>query len=338
MSKDLAKEKRVQAAISLAGAGLGLSALGTKGGATAVRQLARRAPAIASKLRLTPKVADKLDRTSVGLVTTGAGVGGAGGIHFARLQRNEAKREEVRKDYDARSREAERARLAAQGRHDYQRALASGRFLMEGQAGPKDKPGDDGRVRVAPQQPKPKPKLRKMKPGGIVPEQRRQRRMKAEEIGLAAGSAGAGVAAAGYGVGAKRTGAWAKASESRAAKMQSRGNQQARTASNWRGQSTRSGKLMLKYKGDEGRVAHHAAQQANQTAEAGRWAKRSDSSLKAAARSNKMAFALKTVSRKRGKQAVLATAASAAMGAGAYGMNRSRKKGQGRHYSDWWDG
>lgn len=94
MSEDLARQKRVQAALSLGGASLGLAALGTKGVATGTRSALKRAPQAAKRLRLTPKVADKADKASLGLVTTASGVGGASGIHFARLQQAEAKKED----------------------------------------------------------------------------------------------------------------------------------------------------------------------------------------------------------------------------------------------------
>lgn len=101
MSEDLARKKRQQAALSLTGASLGLAALGSKAGATATRSALKRAPSVANRLRLSPKGASRADKASLGFVTTASGVGGASGIHFAGLQREEAKKEDKVKKSDS---------------------------------------------------------------------------------------------------------------------------------------------------------------------------------------------------------------------------------------------
>jgi len=79
------KHKRiVQGALSITGATLGLAALGTKGGAVALRKY----PKALKSVTVNPK---RLESASLGLMTTGAGVGGMSGYHYAALQRAENK-------------------------------------------------------------------------------------------------------------------------------------------------------------------------------------------------------------------------------------------------------
>lgn len=90
-SRKIKRLKQTQAGLSLTGSMLGLSALGLKGAAGAQARKAvkgygaTRSAAIGRSARL--------DRASNQALTVGAGVGGAGGINFAALQRREARRE-----------------------------------------------------------------------------------------------------------------------------------------------------------------------------------------------------------------------------------------------------
>lgn len=96
---ELSRKKKIQATTSIVGSTLGLSALGTKGGAVALRRLAKPA-AKARHARNAAKLthrAQQLDRASLGLVTTASGVGGLSGYNFASIQREEAKREKAGK-------------------------------------------------------------------------------------------------------------------------------------------------------------------------------------------------------------------------------------------------
>lgn len=85
-SDEVKRKRAIQGGLSITGATLGLAALGTKGGAMALRKY----PSVS---RFNPK---KLERASLGLVTAGAGVGGLSGYHFAALQRAENKAERQR--------------------------------------------------------------------------------------------------------------------------------------------------------------------------------------------------------------------------------------------------
>lgn len=89
-SAKLRRAKKTQAAMSLASGTLGLTALGTMGAAAALRR-----PSLARHVKFVKdpkKTAEKLTGTTAGLVTAGAGVGGAGSLNFARVQNQEANR------------------------------------------------------------------------------------------------------------------------------------------------------------------------------------------------------------------------------------------------------
>lgn len=84
----LRRAKKQQAAMSLASGGLGLGALGTLGASAALKR-----PQLVRHLKYvkTPEESSKkLLATSAALTTTGAGVGGAGSLNFARVQNQEA--------------------------------------------------------------------------------------------------------------------------------------------------------------------------------------------------------------------------------------------------------
>lgn len=87
----MAQRKKVQGAISATTATLGLAALGTKGGAAGLRQAAKH-PKMAG-YALIPKAAYHMDKATIPILTTGAGIGGVGGFNFAAIQREEARRE-----------------------------------------------------------------------------------------------------------------------------------------------------------------------------------------------------------------------------------------------------
>jgi hypothetical protein len=80
-TEEVKHKRAVQGALSITGASLGLAALGTKGGAVALRKYPK-------VMKIKP---EKLDSASLGLMTTGAGVGGLSGYHYAALQRAENK-------------------------------------------------------------------------------------------------------------------------------------------------------------------------------------------------------------------------------------------------------
>ena len=344
MSKEIARDKRVQAGLSLTGATLGLAALGTKGGSVATKTALKRAPQLASRLRLTPKVAENADKASLGFVTAASGVGGASGIHFANLQRKEAKKEErVSKDafgvskavYDleAKRRDADLARAKQIGQSSHRRALREGRFLRVDQ--------DPDYHPSTPQKPL-KPQRRPLLAGsrhpkdfgGLNPEARRQRRMQGEEAGLA------GVSAATGGIALQRSArraagrrlvpkleAYAQRKEGNATRAQKR-------TGRYRGQATMAGQRQVKYlaQGDDPKLLRAAQQMARHT-------KRADTAAAVANRSMKQAgrarLGLKVLGSPR-KAGVMA-GASVAAAAGAAGMHHMRTKGQGRKYTDWWD-
>jgi len=83
-TEEVKRKRAVQGALSITGATLGLAALGTKGGAVALR----RYPKALKSVTINPK---RLDSASLGLMTTGAGTGGLSGYHYAALQRAENK-------------------------------------------------------------------------------------------------------------------------------------------------------------------------------------------------------------------------------------------------------
>lgn len=158
--KDLERSRKVQGALSLGGASIGLAALGTKGGSLVARKTAK------TTFGAKPLYA-KLNDTSIGLTTLGAGVGGASGIHFYRLMNKENKVHKADERYEYRK--AEKA------------AYEAGRYVPLGaddvvQPGPpaREKPA----IKILP------------KSGGMQVEARRQKRMKAEQYGVV-GAAGA---------------------------------------------------------------------------------------------------------------------------------------------------
>lgn len=189
----LAHKKRVQAGLSVAGSTLGLAALGTKGGAVALRRLAPKGAHAASNAA---SRARRLDNASLGLVTTASGVGGASGFNFASIQRQEAKNQMktkvVKSAYDDAEKRRFHAKVEGAARQaELRRAAAADEAAQARQP-----------RRSTPAKPKPVKTL-KVKPlprsGGINPERRRQNRLKAYESGLALGSAAAaGASAAGF--------------------------------------------------------------------------------------------------------------------------------------------
>lgn len=318
MSQELAHDKRVQAGLSTAGAILGLSALATKGGSVAVRQTLKRAPEAARTLKMTPKVADTAEKTSIGLVTAGAGVGGAGGLKFASLQRKEAKKEErgLAKAYDPARAEDRRLQMAA--RRDHARALEQGRFLKVGEV----RPGatqDDHDAAGAPRMQRrlamaPKPRLapERKKLGGINPERSRQRRLKAYEAGAAVAG---GVAAGGSAVQAGRAAG--------AGRQMVRHGQMVQRAEHVRDQRARVA-WALNGMGNKARAADVS--------------RRALGAQKAAVRARTGQKAARSLMLRHGKSAAVAAAVAGGAVAASRGVKNFREKGQGRHYSDWWDG
>lgn len=88
----MARRKKAQEIISATTATLGLSALATKGGAVGIKQAIARSPR-AAKVAYLPRVAERLDKATIPVLTTSAGIGGLGGFNFASIQREEARRE-----------------------------------------------------------------------------------------------------------------------------------------------------------------------------------------------------------------------------------------------------
>lgn len=78
-----ARRKHLAAGLAYTGAGIGASALATRGGASAVRHL--------KALRKWKKYGNHLEGASTTLTTVGAGAGAIGGVNFARIQNEEAK-------------------------------------------------------------------------------------------------------------------------------------------------------------------------------------------------------------------------------------------------------
>jgi hypothetical protein len=106
----LRNKKSTQAKLSMVGAGLGLGALGLKGAGGAARHLGQVEGATTrtgqAVRRIVPRSAqispakgqawgDRADKASNTALTFGAGVGGAGGINFAQVQRAESKKRPV---------------------------------------------------------------------------------------------------------------------------------------------------------------------------------------------------------------------------------------------------
>lgn len=75
---ELARRKKLQAGLSVAGGSLGLAALGAKGGSYALRRAGKAA------------TSSKVERATTGLLATGAGIGGVGSFNFAATERAEA--------------------------------------------------------------------------------------------------------------------------------------------------------------------------------------------------------------------------------------------------------
>lgn len=345
MSKDLARQKRIQAGLSLGGAALGLSALGTKGGAVATRAALKRAPKVAGRLRLTPKGADAADKASIGLVTTASGVGGASGIHFARLQQAEAKKEDrvsknafgVSKnvvDMESRRIEADRHRAKANGQRQYRKDIEAGRFIRVGQD-PDDHPSTPQRSL----KPVRKPLLgvtRHPKDfGGINPEAKRQRRSQGAQAGLAGAAGAAGTLAVGEQARRVAGRRLAPKLEARATRKEGNATRALRRMGTYRGQATMAGQRQVKYKAQgDNKKLDRAAQQM------GRHTRRADTARDVAGRSTKQAgrarTALKVLGKPSGKRVVALGGLAAAGGAGSLGVSRLRR-GQGKKYTDWWD-
>ena len=91
---DLARAKRQQANLSTASAGLGAAALGTKGASFAITRTnkPKEFGPVTQKAAVRLARAHKLDKTSLGILTTAAGVGSISGLRFAHVQREEAKK------------------------------------------------------------------------------------------------------------------------------------------------------------------------------------------------------------------------------------------------------
>lgn len=311
MSKDLAHDKRVQAGLSMTTATLGLSALGTKGGAVAARQILRRAPKAAQTLRLTPKGTEMADKTSLGLVTGASGIGGASGYHYASLQRKEAKKEETSKSWDMKVKAADDRRAVVEGRKAHQAGLAAGRFHLVGQDPDPDFNRPSPLQRHLKAVPRPVAPPRRTSYGGIKLEDRRQRRMKGEQWG-AAGVAGSSAAVALVPKG-KISSMRTNLKEAKAASKKSR-----QLAAQSRAFASYEGNVRKPFRGN------YKLQQKNVSSAQRAAGKKAVTHLK---------WAGKEATKIRPGTAALAVAA----GAGAYGMHRMRR-GQGRHYSDWWDG
>lgn len=93
-NKELARTKRQQANLSTASALLGAGALGTKGASYGYSRAANGAHSgiPAAKIASHAARAKKLDRASLGILTTAAGIGSISGLKFAHVQREEAKK------------------------------------------------------------------------------------------------------------------------------------------------------------------------------------------------------------------------------------------------------
>jgi hypothetical protein len=95
------RRKKAQSHISMLGAGIGIGALGVKGGATVSRRVLPKVKLPGHEAPISTrqgvKVARKLDSYNTGLLTAGAGVGGIGGINFANIQGQESRKRAPRK-------------------------------------------------------------------------------------------------------------------------------------------------------------------------------------------------------------------------------------------------
>jgi hypothetical protein len=284
----LARQKDVQGALSLGGATLGLSALSAKGASIATNRALSQpkgkhsVPRVVPKW-VTPQLARRLDKGSIGLVTLGAGVGGIGGYNFAAIQRAEAKRE---REPMSKSAFGVVQKFKSQSDRDsyYDRQSK----MKAPELGTPD-PDDWKREPPKEQKPPEKP-IRRQYPtsGGIDPERRRLKRLGNYQDASAAGSVAAAAGAGGIMLAPKA-----------ARKIQSA----ASTAG-----------LSQSRKGNVKRAAILQR-----------------TSVKAA----KAGARLHTVP--KGKIAIGAGLASAALAGTSVGVNRYRKK-NGRSYTDWWDG
>lgn len=187
---ELSRKKKIQATTSIVGSTLGLSALGTKGGAVVLRRLAKPA-AKAKHARDAAKLghrAQQLDRASLGLVTTASGVGGLSGYNFASIQREEAKREKAGKALVAKAddpaQKAMRRRLAQSSDKEKSQLREEARAVAVKQ-NKAAKPAKTKTVKL-----KPLPKS-----GGINPERRRRIRQAVYTPALAAASGATGAVA-----------------------------------------------------------------------------------------------------------------------------------------------
>lgn len=359
MSRDLAHKKRVQAGFSLTAAGLGLGALATKGGGAGARQLLRRAPKVATRMRLRPHVPDVLDRTSLGLVTTGAGVGGISGINFAALQRAEAKKEDPRviksafgvvmKYSDEPIPDAHRRLFVKREREQpYLGGAADAKNFSElGRAVPQ-RPVKVANAPIVP---------RRTRPGGIDEEDRRQRRMSAEQYGMAGAAVPTAVVGGTMAVRSARNApakrkliAQAARNTTRAAQYEgvvaAAGPREKRHLTNAKSATTRAATERAKnVKGaslieeskkkaarQEGYALKHA-RHAAQVALTNKHAASTATSLHSAA-TVALSDAAKLKVRPKAAAATLGTAA--ALGGGALAVRRMRRH-QGKQYSDWWD-
>ena len=121
----------------------------------------------------------------------------------------------------------------------------------------------------------------------------------------------------------------AKRKEGNAARAQKR-------TGTYRGQATLAGNRQKKYlaAGDDTKLIRAVQQMGRHTRRADAAAKVANQSMKSAGRA-RMGIRLLGTPSSKGAAALGATALLA--GAGAAGMSRMRR-GQGRYYSDWWDG
>lgn len=94
--KKMRRRKQLQGALSVTTSSLGLAALGSKGGSAVLRRAAA-SPKMVAHSSNALKAAETMDKATIPLLTTGAGIGGVGGFNFAAIQRAEAKREKVGK-------------------------------------------------------------------------------------------------------------------------------------------------------------------------------------------------------------------------------------------------
>jgi hypothetical protein len=109
--EDLRRSRKVQGALSLGTAGLGLTALGTKGASVGAKRILKFRP-----------YAKRLNEASIALTTTGAGLGGASGIHFYRqmnLENKNLSKADTRKKKLTFKEKAQRTGLQAAGAGAY---------------------------------------------------------------------------------------------------------------------------------------------------------------------------------------------------------------------------